>query len=615
MYYGLISRSEAAKNIGVLYAMNGLNTSSTNYKATRPAQILKSETKISRTIDVIENEFINPFGIMDDCEKNKLVNLSSGLHVKENDEEMLNVFIIGEQLANEFKKERLLSKEKLFNDTIHKNKAMKMFSQLLGKKSIKSKDGKTKVVEVNRNILGALNSYSLKTGRAVDYKKALTFPLSPIPLSISNPDGSRRSTTKSVLKDKILRGVEFVAPDAFPKNYIVVDMIALANTMTRIPSTYLEYAKSFIKLIPKNFKSVHVIADSYNNSSSLKQNEQQKRGTAETLHIASLQSKTPSDFRERILRNSQNKTRLIELVYQYIKSNKGDCFSVLNTDEIVLSSENYCLQLTGDNVADIDELKSNQEEADTRLILHANYIMTSIEGVTVTIHSPSGDTDVIVLALVLLHEFRENVYVIDGNGRNRKLLRLADVRLEDEIVQALIGFHSFTGNDYISSFFNKGKKKWYELLDGKVKFQDAMSQLGNTWNLSDDLLNKIQQFVCQIYGSRKEKVNDTRYELFHRKYNNQNKIVDMSSLPPCESVLKLHIMRANYVACLWKKSKIAMIDLPNVIYHGWQPDGQIQWIQDDNIYPQDVEDILFDDKNYDVDDVGDEDGESDDDFV
>ena len=89
--------------------------------------------------------------------KKNLVNRSSGLHVKENDEEMLNVFIIGEKLANEFKKERLLSTEKLFNDTIHKNKAMKMFSQLLGKKSIKRKDRKTKVVEVNRNILGVVN--------------------------------------------------------------------------------------------------------------------------------------------------------------------------------------------------------------------------------------------------------------------------------------------------------------------------------------------------------------------------------------------------------------------------------------------------------------------------
>ena len=35
-------------------------------------------------------------------------------------------------------------------------------------------------VEVNKNILGALNSFFLKTGFAVDYKKALVNPLNLI---------------------------------------------------------------------------------------------------------------------------------------------------------------------------------------------------------------------------------------------------------------------------------------------------------------------------------------------------------------------------------------------------------------------------------------------------
>ena len=35
------------------------------------------------------------------------------------------------------------------------------------------KDGSFKVAEVNRNILGVLNSYSLKTGKPGDFKKAL----------------------------------------------------------------------------------------------------------------------------------------------------------------------------------------------------------------------------------------------------------------------------------------------------------------------------------------------------------------------------------------------------------------------------------------------------------
>ena len=56
-------------------------------------------------------------------------------------------------------------------------------------------------VEVNRNIFGALNPFSLKTGVAVDYKKALMYPLNPCPLSICHADGRQRSNEKSDLKD------------------------------------------------------------------------------------------------------------------------------------------------------------------------------------------------------------------------------------------------------------------------------------------------------------------------------------------------------------------------------------------------------------------------------
>ena len=60
---------------------------------------------------------------------------------------------------------------------------------------ITKKDRIVKVEEVNRNILGALNHYSLKTGN-VDFKKALLYSLSPLPLSICKLDGTCRQTTK-----------------------------------------------------------------------------------------------------------------------------------------------------------------------------------------------------------------------------------------------------------------------------------------------------------------------------------------------------------------------------------------------------------------------------------
>ena len=49
---------------------------------------------------------------------------------------------------------------------------------------ITKKDRSVKVAEVNRNILGELSYFSLKTGKPVDFKKALSCSLSPLPLSI-----------------------------------------------------------------------------------------------------------------------------------------------------------------------------------------------------------------------------------------------------------------------------------------------------------------------------------------------------------------------------------------------------------------------------------------------
>ena len=62
---------------------------------------------------------------------------------------------------------------------------------------ITKKDGSVKVAEVNRNILGTLNSYSLKTRKPVDFKKVLSYSLSPVHLSICKPDGSCRHTEQT----------------------------------------------------------------------------------------------------------------------------------------------------------------------------------------------------------------------------------------------------------------------------------------------------------------------------------------------------------------------------------------------------------------------------------
>ena len=82
--------------------------------------------------------------------------------------------------------------------------------------------------------------------------------------------------------------------------------------------------------------------------------------------------------------------------------------------------------------------------------------------------------------------------------------------MEDEIVNSLTGFHAFTGNDCISSFYRKGKAAYYK-IHGSSEFQSMFAKLGTECNISDALLTKLEEFVRRIYGMRKKDVNEVRF--------------------------------------------------------------------------------------------------------
>ena len=115
--------------------------------------------------------------------------------------------------------------------------------------------------------------------------------------------------------------------------------------------------------------------------------------------------------------------------------------------------------LTFARISNITELETSHEEADTKIILHAmNLRQTQTHNVNVTIFSPSGDTDIIVLLLAFLKDHKEHILIIDGHGEDKKILKLSDIDLEENLIHPLTGFHAITSNDYVSSFFRKGKK-------------------------------------------------------------------------------------------------------------------------------------------------------------
>ena len=81
-------------------------------------------------------------------------------------------------------------------------------------------------------------------------------------------------------------------------------------------------------------------------------------------------------------------------------------------------------------------------------------------------------------------------------------------------------------------------------------------------------------------------------------------------IPPCKSSLRLHILRTNFVASIWKNTHRATINTPHVTEHGWNADGTIEWIQE--AFPENITEFLMDEDTEESDDVlSEEDVESD----
>ena len=116
--------------------------------------------------------------------------------------------------------------------------------------------------------------------------------------------------------------------------------------------------------------------------------ERWKRGISAKVLIGSFRSRLSRDINKFML-NNNNKISLISW------------FCTLDTEKIILSGDDKCIAVTYDSTEDNVDLKSNQEEAGTKVILHSMNVIRS--GGDAAICSPSGDTDIMVLVLAWYH--------------------------------------------------------------------------------------------------------------------------------------------------------------------------------------------------------------------
>ena len=152
-----------------------------------------------------------------------------------------------------------------------------------------------------------------------------------------------------------------------------------------------------------------------------------------------------------------------------------------------------------------------------------------------------------ILALSLIVD-QSKVYIDYASGKRRKGIWLKDINLKDAERKALIGFQSFTGSDFVPAFFRKGKKRCWSVMKKSEKFMKIFSEPGRDWQLTSEISDILEEYVCALYGSTNDSADVTRYNMFMKKQTRENKAIDLSVLPPCFTSLYLQMKRANFVA-------------------------------------------------------------------
>eukprot|EP00112_Aurelia_sp_Birch-Aquarium-sp1_P005855 Seg1662.2 transcript_id=Seg1662.2/GoldUCD/mRNA.D3Y31 product="hypothetical protein" protein_id=Seg1662.2/GoldUCD/D3Y31 len=451
-----LNRPVQAKNTNALMVLADVKSSDEGYKSNRPSQILKSEKFVENIMNVMTEEYINPFD--DSLEKDCLYNLSSGIQVELGiATEISQLKSKGDAQYNEFVTNRIKSTEVSIHDPIKRNKLL-LFKNASKKVEVKQ-DSKQSLVEVNRNILAKLLAHSAKTGRAINFQTALEYSLSSVPLAFANPDGSRRVTKKSQLMEIVLSYSDqetMHEPSSIPKEETaayLVDLMALIRSLPGVSDTYRDLTQRIVDALPTGYARVDIVANTYRKDS-LKNSERIKRRSSTKVLINSAESKIPRNFSD-FLKNGENKGRMIEIIKGEIVKQKLAFLEKLKCNEIMFSVDKVCIHMTENSTDVIDELSSNQEEADTKLLLHAKHAFNAHPGKAVFIRSPSGDVDINILFLALFPEDADRIYIDYGTGKSRKVLQLSMIDMPDTLKSALVGFHAFSGNDYISSIFRK----------------------------------------------------------------------------------------------------------------------------------------------------------------
>lgn len=389
----------------------------------------------------------NPF----DLEQENLVHIVSGVVAPDAvKHDLLEAKAIGENKFKSFVQEQVTNQTPDIFKSIKKTN-LKTFAFALKPVNTTTAKGKEISLKSSRNLFARL--LILAKSREVDLKEVLSYSLGPYPLSLATVDGNLAKTAKATFMHMLEEMITTPCDVLPPQCAIVVDAMALLQCLSRIPPRFGDLSSLILSQLVSlskyhNATRVDFVADRYKEYS-IKSTERNKRAAKGSIAVSIYGENQPIPTQwKRFLSNGHNKESLIRFVVDAWKNLKS---SDLPSLTLYATRDDMCLKLhaCSESSANVEttfvpELKSDHEEADTRLLLHAKH--ASENGYrAVAIKSP--DTDVFVMMAAMQSNITSDLFFLTGKQNKERILPVRDLssNMPSGISDTLIGFHAFTG--------------------------------------------------------------------------------------------------------------------------------------------------------------------------
>jgi len=238
----------------------------------------------------------------------------------------------------------------------------------------------------------------------------LSHPLGPLPWALSTPDGLLRKTDKASLASLLQKNVQ-VCEEVPENSATVIDGMSLVQRLKGDQLTFGDVAMTVLSMAMKEGVScnrIDVVFDTYKELS-IKNSERQLRGEESGHQLVNITSTQIVRQWGNFLTRVSNKTTLITFIIKEWR--KEACRQKLEGKLLYANAGDTCYRITMEGSEEVPTLKSQQEEGDGRLLLHASHAANEgFDSVLIC----SEDTDVFIMSLAFSNEIGACLFMKSG---------------------------------------------------------------------------------------------------------------------------------------------------------------------------------------------------------